>query len=477
MELTLIQVNDVHSYLELHTELFWTAKGAQYRPAGGYARIATLIKQIRAERPGRVLLFDGGDTLHGTHVAVQTRGEALLPILNALGFDAMTGHWDFAYGPQHLKALSAQLNYPMLAANCFDEKTDRPYFPPFKVCEVAGLRVGVIGLAAYILDKTMPPSFSQGIYLTLGTEVLPGLIAQLRQDEQADLIVVVSHLGFPQDLQLAHDVEGIDVILSAHTHNRVTTPARVNQTLIIQSGSHGSFVGRLDLTIEDSAVSAYHHELITVDETIIPDKEVQALVEAALAPTRAELAHIVGETNLALHRNTALEATMDNFLLRSLIECTDAQLAFSNAWRYGAPIAPGPVTLGDLYNIIPMNPPVSTIDLTGAEVHAMLEEALEHTFSRSPYQQMGGYLKRSLGLSMYVKLENPAGQRIQRLFIGDKTLDPKQVYPTTFVTLQGVPAHYGQNRQNLDIHAIDAMQQALARGPVDSALRGSVVVI
>ena len=131
------------------------------------------------------------------------------------------------------------------------------------------------------------------------------------------------------------------------------------------------------------------------------------------------------------------------------------------AFVYGAPVPPGPITLNDLYNIIPMNPPVSVVELTGEEVQALLEENLEHSFSRAPYQQMGGYLKRSLGLKMYVKLENPAGCRIQEIFVGDHTLNPKHVYPTTFVTTQGVPSHYGQNRHNLDIHAVDTMRAAL----------------
>ena len=211
--------------------------------------------------------------------------------------------------------------------------------------QAGGLRVGVIGLAAYILDKTMPAPFSKGIYMTIGTEELPEIITRLRKEERADLIVVISHLGFAQDYQVALDVDGIDVLLSAHTHNRMFAPARVNETILIQSGCHGSFVGRLDLTVEGGKITGYHHQLITVEEGIQPDAEVQSLVDAALAPHRAELAQIVGTTHVALNRNTTLESTMDNFLLRSLMDYTGTQLAFSNGWRYGAPILPGPVTL------------------------------------------------------------------------------------------------------------------------------------
>ncbi|MCC7209325.1 MAG: metallophosphoesterase, partial [Anaerolineae bacterium] len=269
-ELTVLQINDVHAYLEPHPELFWAGGGAEYRTAGGYARIAGLFNRIRAERPGRVLAFDGGDTFHGTYAAVQTRGEALVPILNALGLNGMTGHWDFAYGPARLVELASRLNYPMLALNCYRNDTDERLFPAHTVVEAGGLRVGVIGVAAVIIDRTMPPHFSEGIRLTLGKDELPGAIADLREREQVDLVLVVSHLGFSQDVQLAHEVGGIDVLLSAHTHNRVYRPARVNNTLIIQSGSHGAFVGRLDLTVDGRRVTDYRHALITVDESIAP---------------------------------------------------------------------------------------------------------------------------------------------------------------------------------------------------------------
>jgi 2',3'-cyclic-nucleotide 2'-phosphodiesterase (5'-nucleotidase family) len=136
---------------------------------------------------------------------------------------------------------------------------------------------------------------------------------------------------------------------------------------------------------------------LIVEESIAPDQSVQALVDQALAPYRGELLQVVGHTSTALHRNTMLESTMDNLLLQSILDHTGVQIAFSNGWRYGAPIAPGPVTLNDLWNIIPVNPPISLVELTGEQIQAMLEESLEHVFARDPYHQMGGYVKRMLG--------------------------------------------------------------------------------
>jgi len=145
---------------------------------------------------------------------------------------------------------------------------------------------------------------------------------------------------------------------------------------------------------------------------------------------------------------------------------------------FGAPIIPGDITLNDLYNIIPMNPPVSTTDLTGKELLEMLEENLERTFSCDPYLQMGGYVKRCLGLTLYFKIENPSGHRIQKLFIGNEEADPDHLYTAAFVTMQGFPQKYGRNRKNHSERIIDVMQNYLARhSPIKAELRGTVIVV
>ena len=248
--------------------------------------------------------------------------------------------------------------------------------------------------------------------------------------------------------------------------------------MIIQSGCHGSFLGRLDLELEGGRIADYRHQLIEVEASIEPDPAVADLVRQALAPYQEELSAVVGETATALNRATMLETTMDNFLLQVLLENTGAQLAFSNGWRYGAPIIPGDITMNDLYNIIPMNPPVSTVEITGQELLMMLEENLERTFSCDPYLQMGGYVKRCLGLNAYFKIENPAGHRIQKLFIGNEDVNPEQYYTAAFVTMQGVPQKFGRNRENRSERIIDAMQAYLIKHHVLHAeLRGTFTAV
>lgn len=477
-ELTIIQMNDSHGYMEEHWEHFFDGDHSKYIRAGGFSRMASYLKDLRAKENDNILFLDGGDTFHGTYPVVQTKGMILAPLLNKLGLDAMTAHWEFAYGPSGFKDILSALNYPMLAINSYDKDTNNLAFDPYLIKEKNGLKIGIIGIASNIIDKTMPAHFSQGLYFTMGNEELPIYIKELKEEKEVDIVIVISHLGFPQEIKLAEEVNGIDVLLSAHTHNRVYEAIEINNAIIIQSGCHGSFLGHLDLIIEDKKIIDYNHKLVVLDETIEEDKEMKILVDEKMKVYRDKLKKVWGKTETDLNRYEVLESTMDNFLLNSLIDYTNAQLAFSNGWRYGAPIPKGNITENDLWNIIPVNPPVSRVKITGRELWDMMEENLERTFSKDPYEQMGGYVKRCMGLNLYFKIENPYGQRIQYLFVQGEPVDYEKVYDTVFVTSQGVPVKYGHDRENLDIHAIDVLKIYLEKYKIVKApLMGTIVAV
>jgi len=454
-KLTILQMNDLHGYLDLHDEVYYDDNGIRLAKAGGLPRIASLVEKIRKE-DGKLLFLDNGDTFHGTYEVVESEGSVLVPILNHLSLDAMTFHWDIAYGPEVLKEREKELNYPILAINVYHEETDELYMDPYMIKEINGIRVAVIGVACNIIDKTMPKKFHEGLYFTNGLEELPGYIEEVKE-KGAEVVVLLSHLGFPQDMELLSKVKGVDVCLSGHTHNRVHEVVEVNGTYLIQSGSHGSFLGKLELTLKEGKIRAVNHELLDVSEDLPEDEKTKAMIEKIMEPHRAYLDEILGQTDVILHRGTSLECSMDNLLLSSLLKETGAEMAFSNGWRYGAPVDIGPVTMRDLHQIIPVNPPVSTADITGKELQEMLEENLEKTYSRNPLDQMGGYVKRALGIRVYFKVENPFGQRIQEIYVGDEMLDPDKVYKACYVTNQGVPENYGRNHKKLTATAIDAL--------------------
>jgi 2',3'-cyclic-nucleotide 2'-phosphodiesterase (5'-nucleotidase family) len=477
-DLTIFQLNDSHAYLEEHREFFWHGERAEYRTVGGFSRIAHLIGEARSRSPDTVLALDCGDTIHGTFPAVNTRGESMVPILNAMGLDAMTAHWEFAYGPAQLKRISEMLRFPILGTNCYDRKTHRPFLLPYTIKDMNGLRVAIVGLASNIVDKTMPDSFSEGLRFTLGRFELPSIIGRLRKENRVDLVVFISHLGFPQDLKIAEEVTGIDVLLSGHTHNRVTEPVKVRDAIIIQSGCHGSFLGRLDLEVERGKVVDHDHRLITIDQNVPQDEEVESLVQEAVSPCREEMDEVVGRTATSLNRNTVLESTMDNMLLAAISRAAGTDIALSNGWRYGAPVPEGEVTLNDLWNIIPTDPPVEVVDLTGREIWDLMEDSLDRTFARNPFDQLGGYVKRSLGLNIYFKVENPRGQRIQELFARGERVKMSQVYRVAFMTTQGVPLKFGGHRREIGVSAIEALRDHLRSDDATNCdLRGAVVPV
>lgn len=460
-KLTIVQINDVHGYLEPHPELVWTASEPIFPQLGGFARISTALRQIRSASEN-VLVLDNGDMFHGTYPAVASKGMDLVDAVNALGIDAMTAHWEFAWGPTHFEQLVERLNYPMLAVNCYRTDDNTRPFKASMVFDKGSFRVGVIGLAATIIDKSMPPSFGAGRRFDIDEEAISVEVARLRSDERCKVIILLSHLGFPQDAKLASRLEGVDVILSGHTHNRLQSPVQIGRTIIIQSGCHGSFLGRLDLSINDEGMSGFSHQLISIDEAFSEDAEVAAIIDRIMRPHRAYLNRDIGETTVALHRNLQLYSTMDDVLLAAISRSAGVDVAFSNGWRYGAPIPPGRVSMNDLWNIIPTNPPVSVTEMSGSEIRQMLEENLERTFASDPYDQMGGYLKRFRGLTLYGKIENPRGHRIEKILMGERELEDDEEVAVAFLTEQGVPAKYGHDRRHLDVYAIDTLEAYFA---------------
>ncbi|MGW1456132.1 bifunctional metallophosphatase/5'-nucleotidase [Salegentibacter agarivorans] len=458
MKLNILFINDVHGYIAPHPELFYNECGEVVETAGGYAHIAGFVEQVRKENPN-TLFFDGGDSLHGTKPVVDSGGKVMVPILNALKLDALVGHWDFAYGPDVLKEIDSQLNFPVLGCNVFSEDGSN-FMQPTALFEKENLKIGVIGICSMIVDKVMPTEMSKGLKFTSGLDEIPEHIKNLKA-KGSDMIILLSHNGFPQDVELLQKVEGIDICLSAHTHNRIYTPIEINGARIVQCGCHGAFIGNFTIEVEDKEIKSFDYELVRVDASLPINPEMDRMVQDILKPYTKMRTVAIGTTSKILHRYSTTNSTMDELLLRAIASSTDTEIAFSNGWRYGAPIPKGNITEDHLYNIAPMNPPVSTVELTGGEIKEMLEENLERSFSCNPLGQMGGYVKRCLGLQVNLRIENPKGHRIQEIYYKGRHIDFEKTYKVSFVTTQGVASKYGKNRKKCDKNAVEAMKDYL----------------
>jgi 2',3'-cyclic-nucleotide 2'-phosphodiesterase (5'-nucleotidase family) len=478
MTVTLVQQNDTHAHLEPHWELAWRGGEPEAWRAGGFAHIRAIVDRIRREVGDACMHVDSGDAIHGTGPAQWTRGAAIVPALNAVGVELMTpGNWEFGFGPAVLRERVAALNFPVLACNVVRAETGEPELAATDVREIGSVRVAFIGITSPIVGRTMPRAFGVGLRFLDALDVLPEIVARVRDRERPDLVVLVSHYGFAQEVAIARTVDGIDVILGGHTRDVLAEPVRVSGTIITQAGAHGSYMTRLDLELAHGRVCGVRHELIPVDANGPVDPTVAAVVDEALAPHRDALDEVVGETEVLLHRGTVLTAPMDAVITEAYRASTGADVALCHGWRYGTPIPPGPITAGDLWQMLPPNTELFTVRLTGAELRRMLEQSLERTFAGDVLRQQGGYVMRFAGMHAVARLNNPAGTRVQQIEIGGALADPKRAYVVAAAGGQSVQAREG--RAMTGVHAIDSVRAWLAEHRPDraSAQRRTLVAV
>ncbi|MDO9306819.1 MAG: thiosulfohydrolase SoxB, partial [Mesorhizobium sp.] len=284
-------------YAYAHTFVDYVDLAKAYGKLGGLDRTATLVKAIRAERgEDKVLFLDGGDTWQGSYTALKTNGQDMVDCMKLLRPDAMTGHWEFTLGEARFLEITESLGYPFLASNIFDSEWDEPAFDNTAMFEKGGIKVAVIGQAMPYTPIANPrwmfPKWSFGIR----PDVLQANVDAARADG-AEVVVLISHNGFDVDRKLSTVVKGIDVILTGHTHDAVPRAVQVENTLILSSGSHGKYLGRIDLEISGGKVTGYSSNLIPVfSDVIAPDAEMAAKIDEVRAPYKDEVSRVIGRT-------------------------------------------------------------------------------------------------------------------------------------------------------------------------------------
>ena len=399
----------------------FVALSRNYGRIGGLDRMATLIKAIRAERPGKTILLDGGDSWQGSYTSLKTRGADMVKAMNALGVEAMTAHWEFTYGAERVMELIDQLEFPFLAGNVRDTSWDEPVFEAVKIFERAGLRIAVIGQAYPYTPIANPryliPDWSFGIREDQIRERVNAVRAA-----GVDLVVLLSHNGFDVDRKLASRVSGIDVIFTAHTHDALPQATTVGNTLLVASGSHGKFLSRLDLDVRGRRVAAYRYKLIPVFADVIdPDPAMAALIKEVRAPYEAEVNRVLGRTESLLYRRGNFNGTFDDLICQALLEERDAQIALSPGFRWGATLLPGQdIRVEDVFNQTAITyPNAYRSDFTGAFLKEILESVADNLFHPDPYYQQGGDMVRVGNLSYTIHVSNKIGSRISDMTLID----------------------------------------------------------
>jgi sulfur-oxidizing protein SoxB len=338
----------------------------------------------------------------------------MVEVMNALGVEAMTAHWDFTYGTDRVEELIGDLAFPFLAGNVRDTEWEEEVFDATATFERGGVKIAVIGQAFPYTPVANPryliPNWSFGIRENLVRE----RVEQVRA-EGAELVVLLSHNGFDTDRKLVSRVKGIDVLLSAHTHDAVPVALEIGGTLMISSGSHGKFLSRLDLDVRDGKVAGYRFRLIPVlSDAIAPDPEMAALVAKIRAPHQAELDRVLGRTESLLYRRGNFNGTFDDLICRALIEERDAEIALSPGFRWGATLLPGQdITVDDMYSQTAITyPNAYRSEFTGAFLKEIFEDVADNLFNPDPYYQQGGDMVRVGGMAYAIDIAKPIGQRI-----------------------------------------------------------------
>lgn len=410
----------------------FSALAREYGRLGGLDRMATLVRAIRTERPGKTLLLDGGDSWQGSYTSLKERGADMVRAMNVLGVEAMTAHWEFTYGTDRVKELVKQLNFPFLCGNVQDSTWGNWVFENMKMFERNGVRIAVIGQAFPYTPISNPewlmPEWSFGIHERRVQQEVDAARAQ-----KADLVLLLSHNGFDVDKKMAGRVKGIDVILSGHTHDAVPSATRIGKTLIIASGSHGKFLSRLDIDVKDRGIADYRYRLIPIfSDAITPDGEMAATIASIRAPHEAQLNRVLGHTESLLYRRGNFNGTFDDLICDALLKERDAQIAMSPGFRWGPTLLPGqPIRLEDLYAQTAITyPQAYRSNMTGAEIKSVLEDVADNIFNVDPYYQQGGDMVRLAGMSYTIDVSKSIGSRINdmRLEPSGALLEPTKSY-------------------------------------------------
>ncbi|HXX06638.1 MAG TPA: thiosulfohydrolase SoxB [Pseudolabrys sp.] len=415
------------------TDQDFAALAKSFGRIGGLDRLAAVVRRVRAERSNdKVLFLDGGDTWQGSLGANASRGQDMVDCMALLRPDAMTGHWEFTYGEARVKELIEGLDFPFLALNIRDTEWNEPAFEPMKMFEKGGVKIAVLGQAFPYTPVANPrwlmPKWSFGIR----EEDVRANVEKARK-AGAQLIVLLSHNGFDVDRKLAGRVSGIDVILTSHTHDALPEVVKVANTLLVASGSHGKFLSRLDLDVQNGAVKGYRFKLIPLFSDVIkPDAEMSAAIAKARAPYAKELAREVGRTDSVLYRRGNFNGSFDDVICAALLKERDAEIALSPGFRWGTSVLPGQaITVEDIHNATAITyPQVYRVSMTGGRLKEILEDVADNLFNPDPYYQQGGDMVRCGGLGYAIDVSKPIGQRVSAMthLKSGKPIEPKKEY-------------------------------------------------
>ncbi|MBI2252594.1 MAG: bifunctional metallophosphatase/5'-nucleotidase [Armatimonadetes bacterium] len=413
IHLVILHTNDFHGRLLPY-------KDSSGEEIAGAENLSGLIRDMRKKYP-EVLLLDAGDIAQGTPISNLFFGKPVVEVMNYNKYFASTlGNHEFDWGQDKLKEIIHQANFPFICANIFDEKTGKRFanLKPYLIFKLKNIKIGIIGLITPQTFQTTMPSHVKNLIFEDPLKIYAGIYPLLKS-KGVDLIIVLSHLGLEDDMRLAENSSGIDLIVGGHSHTVLNSPKKINQTYIVQAGSYGKYLGKVDLEInsQDKKIIEIKGELIPLNkQNYNPQKDVSKIIEKYYTKIKEKMGEIVGETRINLIKENSLgDFPLANLITNAMKEETGAQIAFQNTGGIRASLYKGKITWGDLYNVLPFGNSIVKMNLKGGQILKIIEIALNNENQGMQFS----------GINLIYDNKN---KRIIRIKVGEEPLETQKSY-------------------------------------------------
>ena len=419
-----------------YTYIDFEQAARRYGKVGGFAHLATLVKQLKSSRPG-ALLLDGGDTWQGSATSLWTNAQDMVDACKLLGVDVMTGHWEFTYGMERVKEIvekDFQGKIDFVAQNVKTTDFGDPVFKPYTMREINGVSCAIIGQAFPYTPIANPRYLVADWSFGIQDENMQKMVDEVRA-KGAKVVVLLSHNGMDVDLQMASRVRGIDAIFGGHTHDGVPVAVPVanagGKTLVTNAGSNGKFLGVMDFDVKDGKVADFRYRLLPVfANQLKADPAMEALINKVRQPYEAKLAEKLAVTDGLLYRRGNFNGSWDQLICDALMDVQGAEIAFSPGFRWGTTLLPGDVITRELLmDQLAITYPYATVnDMSGETIKTVLEDVADNLFNPDPYYQQGGDMVRVGGLAYTCDPLQKMGSRISAMRLGGKPIQAGKNY-------------------------------------------------
>jgi sulfur-oxidizing protein SoxB len=419
-----------------YTYLDFEAAARRYGKVGGFAHLATLVKRLKASRPG-ALLLDGGDTWQGSATSLWTNAQDMVDACKVLGVDVMTGHWEFTYGMKRVKEIvEKEFNgkVDFVAQNVKTTDFGDPVFQPYVIKEMAGVKVAIVGQAFPYTPIANPRYMVAEWQFGIQDENLQKMVDEAR-GKGAQVVVVLSHNGMDVDLKMASRVRGVDAIFGGHTHDGVPVAVPVSNaggtTLVTNAGSNGKFLALMDFEVKGGKVVQHRYRLLPVFANLLPaDAGMQALIDKVRAPYKAKLEEKLAVTDGLLYRRGNFNGSWDQLICDALMDVQGADIAFSPGFRWGTTLLPGQVITRELLmDQVAITYPYATLtEMSGEMIKTILEDVADNLFNPDPYYQQGGDMVRVGGLAYTLDPMAKMGGRIGDMRLKGRAIEAGKTY-------------------------------------------------